>query len=117
VVAAHKQAIKLAAARYGESRVVNMDETSWRDVQCRGYTIARGGQRQARVTVNGNMKAVVSAICTVGRDSRKFPPLYLLRATSINARTELSPVPLARITVLENGWMTETVMLRYPGVP
>jgi hypothetical protein len=59
------------------------------------------------------MKAAVSAICTMGRDGRKFPPLYVLCATSANARAELSPVPRARITVSENEWMTETVMLRY----
>jgi hypothetical protein len=112
VSAAYQQAIKLAA-RYGESRVVNMDETSWRDVQCRGHTIARRGQRQVGVTVKGNMKAAVSAICTMGKDGRKFPPLYVLRATSANARTEPSPAPLADITVSENGWVTQTVMLWY----
>jgi hypothetical protein len=110
VVAAYKQAIKLAAARYGESRVVNMDETSWHDVQCRVHTIAQRDLRQVRATVKGNMKAAVSAICTVGRNGRKFQPLYVLRATSANVRTELSIVPLARIIVSENGWMTEKVM-------
>jgi hypothetical protein len=45
VIAAYKQAIKLAAARYGELRLMNMGETSWRDVQCRGHAIAQRGQR------------------------------------------------------------------------
>jgi hypothetical protein len=59
------------------------------------------------------MKAAVPVICTVGKNGRKFPPLYVLRAMSANARTELSPITLARITVSQNGWMTETVMLQY----
>ena len=111
-------AIEIAAKRYGERRVVNMDETSWRDVQSRGATIARRGQREVQIEVKGNVKAAVSAICTVAKDGHKFPPLYILRGSTPagleRARASLSPtVPPSRITISENGWMTETVMLRY----
>jgi hypothetical protein len=35
------QSIEAAAGRWGDERVLNMDETSWRDVQYRRCTISR----------------------------------------------------------------------------
>jgi hypothetical protein len=62
------------------------------------------------------MKAAMTAICTVCRSGRKFPPLYIVRAVNPSRRPDLGPwIPQERVTVSENGWMTETVMMKYLG--
>jgi hypothetical protein len=110
------QSIEAAARRLGNKRVLNMEETSWRDVQYRRRTIARRGARAVRVSVRGNVKAAMTAICTICRSGRKLPPLYIARAANPNCRPDLWPlINQECITVSENGWMTETVMMKYLG--
>jgi hypothetical protein len=110
------QSIEAAAGCWGDKRVMNMEDTFWRDVQYRRRKIARRGVRVVRVSVRGNVKAAMTAICTVCRSGRKLPPLYIIRAANPSRNPDLGPwMPQERITVSENGWMTETVMMKYLG--
>jgi hypothetical protein len=105
----------LAAAReiYGAARVLNMDETSWKDMQMNGRTIAPKA-KPVKILVPGNSKVAVTAICTVSMAGDKYPPLYILRWKTDGLRESLGPAISAdRVTVSHNGWMDESVMLRY----
>lgn len=107
-------AVRAAVRRYGADRVANMDETSWRDVQAPARTLAGTGWATVPVRVRGNVKGAVSAVCTVTCAGRKLPPLYILKGKGERARASLGDrVPLQRVTVSDNGWMTETVMIKY----
>jgi hypothetical protein len=110
------QSIEAAARRLGDERVLNMDETSWCDVQYRRHTIARRGTRAVRMSIRGNVKAAMTAICTVCRSGQKLPPLYVIRAANPSRRPDFGPwIPQEHITVSKNGWITETVMMKYLG--
>jgi hypothetical protein len=90
-----------------------MDNTSWRDVQYRRRTIARRGARAIHVSVRGNVKAAITAICTVCRSGRKLSPLYIVRAANPSRRPDLWPwIPQTRVNIAENVWMTEKVMMK-----
>jgi hypothetical protein len=78
VVEHYIQSIEAADRRWGDERVLNLDETSRRDVQYRRCTISRRGARALRVSMRGNVKAAMIAICTVCRSGRKLPPLYIV---------------------------------------
>jgi hypothetical protein len=105
--------VEAARVRFGADRVVNMDETSWKDVQLYGRTIAP--KRVAvRLLVRGECKAAITAICTVSMSGDKYPSLYVLRGKRESLLRSLEPwVGPERVTLSKNGWMDESVMLRY----
>jgi hypothetical protein len=106
--------LRVAEERYGPDRIINMDETSWKDVHMSGKTIARKGAQSVRVTVQGNTKSCISAVCTVSMSGQKWPPLYILKGSQDRVRDSLEPaVPRARVTLSHNGWMDEVIMLKY----
>jgi hypothetical protein len=113
-VSEYVEAVSRAVAQYGPDKVMNMDETSWRDVQTRGKTLARMGWATVRVRVKGNLKAAVSAVCTVTYAGGKLPVLYVLKGRTQKTRESLRPhVPLSRVTLSDSGWMNEVVMIKY----
>jgi hypothetical protein len=113
-IEAYIKHFEATAHRDGDDHVLNMDETSWRDVQCRPWMIGRRGARRVRVRVRENLKAAFTAICTVCRNGRKLPSLYILRATNGVLPINLGQgIPRERVTVSQNGWITETVVLKY----
>jgi hypothetical protein len=106
--------LRVAEERYGPDRIINMDETSWKDVHMSGKTISKKGARSVRVTVQGNTKSCISAVCTVSMSGDKYPPLYILKGLQERVIDSLEPaVPRARVTLSRNGWMDETIMLKY----
>jgi hypothetical protein len=66
--------LQAAKAKYGPDLVINMDETSWRDIQLAGKTITQKGTPSVTVLVKGNAKSSLSAVCTVSMSGNKFPP-------------------------------------------
>jgi hypothetical protein len=113
-IAAFARQLDWARATYGEGLVINMDETSWKHVQLTGRTIAPKAMRSVPVVVQGNTKVAVTAICTIGMNGDKFPPLYVLRGVQDRPRRSLLPViPADRVTLSKNRWMEETIMLKY----
>jgi hypothetical protein len=105
--------VETARRKYGPDRVLNMDETSWKDVQLNGRTIA-AKRKCVRVFVKGNTKAAVTAVCTVSMSGDKYPPLYVLRGKEDRVRSGLDPaVGRERVTLSKNGWVDESVILRY----
>jgi hypothetical protein len=114
--AQYLEQIRAARATYGDGRVVNMDETAWKDIQMGGRTVAPRGVKSVPVRVKGDVKAAMSAICAISAAGDKLPPVYILQAESDRCLNTLQPhVPPERVTFSPNGWMNEPVMLRYLG--
>jgi hypothetical protein len=56
----------------------------------------------------------ISAGCFACCSRAKLPPLYVLKGRDPNMGTTLGPhVPRARVTISDNCWMTERVMVQY----
>jgi hypothetical protein len=114
VVRKYVEDVNSAVARLGPQRVVNMDETSWRDIQTRGKTLARIGEPTVQVKILGNVKSAMTAICTVTAAGGKLPPLYIVKGRTPAVCEKFAPhVPATRITFSDSGWMTEGLMIRY----
>jgi DNA segregation ATPase FtsK/SpoIIIE-like protein len=110
----YRASIARAKLEYGADFVVNMDETSWKDIQLAGKTIARKGLESVHIVVNGDPKAAMSVVCTISLSGNKLPPIYILRGETERAFEALSRVvSRSRITCSENGWMDEIIMLKY----
>jgi hypothetical protein len=113
IIATYLRNVQRAAERYGADKVLNMDETSWKDVQLAGKTVAPKGST-AVVLMSGNVKASISVISTVSISGNKLSPLYILSGLTDRVRASLEPtVPRARVSISDNGWMDETIMLKY----
>jgi hypothetical protein len=66
------------------------------------------------IEVDGNEKAIVTAICTVSKSGNKLPPIYVLKGVRESLRTGLQPViPPSRVTVSPNGWTDEQIVMKY----
>ena len=68
-------AIELEACRatYGENRVLNMDETSWRLMQPSNRIVGVRGAEIVAGYVKGNAKECFTAVGTIAADGTKYP--------------------------------------------
>jgi hypothetical protein len=114
VIAQYLERVRAARAKYGANRVVNMDETAWKDVQIGGKTIARKGAKSVHIVANGDTKSGMTVIATISAAAEKLPLIYILRADSDRSLPSLMPaVDPSRVTRTTNGWMDNWVMLKY----
>jgi hypothetical protein len=110
--------VRLAGLKYGNDLMFNIDETSWKNIQLAGKTIAPIDVESVPVVVHGNPKAAMSAVCTISRSGLKLPPLYILHTQWVSTIAALRQiVSLNRVTWSENGWMDETITLKYLSWP
>jgi hypothetical protein len=92
----------------------NMDETGWKDIQCSGRIIAKRGEESVHVDVNGDLKAQVTAVCTISKSGRKLAPIYILRGETERAVAEFeAQIGPGRSTYTTNSWMDTTTMLQF----
>ena len=109
-------AIELEACRatYGENRVLNMDETSWRLIQPSTRIVGVRGAEIVAGYVKGNAKECFTAVGTIAADGTKYPMYYIAKGTTKGCCKQYGPtIQRTRISFSESGWMTETVMKQY----
>jgi hypothetical protein len=105
--------LRRGAEGYGPDKVLNMDETSWKDIQFAGKAVAPKGSKPV-VLLSGNTKAAISVISTVSMSGNKFSPLDILSGAADRLRASLEPtVSRDRVTLSENASMDEIIMLKY----
>jgi hypothetical protein len=114
VIAQFLERVRSAREKYGPHRVVNMDETAWKDVQIGGKTIAPKGVKSVPITAHGDPKSGMTVIATISAAAEKLALIYILRAGSARWLDSLLPaVDPNRVTFSKNGWMDGFVMLKY----
>jgi hypothetical protein len=110
----YKDSVSAAGETYTTDRVWNMDETAWKDIQRSGKTVARKGAASVPVAVHGDLKAQISAVCTISMSGRKLAPIYILRGRTERAVAKFeAAIGERRATFSENSWMDSTVMIQY----
>jgi hypothetical protein len=82
VIARYLERVRAAKVKYANRRVVNMDETAWKDVQMARKTIVPKGTKSVHLVVNGHPRAGMSVIATISAAAENIPLIYSLRADS-----------------------------------
>ena len=104
--------IKQAATYYPPWRIWNMDETSWRFINCPQRVIAEKGQENVKIETSGSEKKSFSAIGTVSMDGKKLPVWIIVKGKTRRCLVKMGHVD-AELTFSENGWSTKDVMIKY----
>ena len=64
-------------ANYPCNRILNMDETAWQYVFCRGQALAEKCAEEVQAQLPDDYRLTFTAIATISADGGKFPPLFL----------------------------------------
>lgn len=59
------------------NRILNMDETAWQYVFCRGQALAEKGAEEVQAQLPDDFRLTFTVIATISADGGKFPPLFL----------------------------------------
>ena len=64
-------------ASFAWNRILNMDETAWQYVFCRGQTLAETGTEEVNAQLPDDYRLTFTVIATISAAGAKFPPVFL----------------------------------------
>ena len=64
------------------SHILNMDETSWHYVFCRGQVLSETGKEEVSAQLPDDYRQGFTAIATITADGKKLPPVFLATGKS-----------------------------------